>query len=43
LVARSVSGLPTVAVFSDPHVRVESLTATTTPTGFSVQGRATLS
>ncbi len=35
-------GLATVTVFSDPRLHVDSVTAATTPTGFSVQGRATL-
>ncbi len=35
-------GLATVTVFSNPHVAVQTLSATPAPGGFSVQGQATL-
>lgn len=35
-------GIATVTVFSDPHVRVQSVSASAAPGGFSVTGRAIL-
>jgi hypothetical protein len=35
-------GLATITLFSDPHVRVQSVSATPAPDGFTVSARASL-